>query len=200
MRTQPPRLVVLAAGASTRMGHPKALTLIGEEPALARIARVAREASLPRPMVVLGEHHDVVRAALPALDVAWVRNAAPEAGRTGSLQVALGALGPLGALGALVLPVDHPLVRADTLRALAARPEPWVVPTCGGRGGHPILLRSAGVAAVLRAPPDAPLRDVPRAAGIEVTRILVEDDGILANLDAPEDLARFTREGRPAPT
>ena len=176
-------MVVLAAGASSRMGHPKALTRIGAETALERIVRAA---SGMRVLVVVGEHEDAIRAAHPALDVRWVRNPRPEMGRTGSLQRGLTA-----ARGdVLVLPVDHPLVRADTIAMLAARREAWVVPTHRGRGGHPIKLGAMGIAAAMSAPAQTPLREIPRMVGLEVTRIEVDDPGILANLDTPADLER----------
>lgn len=178
---------MLAAGASTRMGHPKALTRLGGETALERIVRTAEGM---RVVVVLGEHHDAVRASVPALGVRWVRNPAPEMGRTGSLQRALLVAKP----PVLVLPVDHPLVRADTIRAIAATPGDWVVPTSGGRGGHPIRLGELGVTAVFSASPDTPLRHVPRMVGIEVTRVEVDDPGVLANLDTPDEVAKW-REG-----
>ncbi|HVM46201.1 MAG TPA: nucleotidyltransferase family protein [Candidatus Thermoplasmatota archaeon] len=175
-------LVVLAAGASTRMGAPKALSVLEGETALERIVRIAHGM---RVVVVLGEHHDAVLAALPALDVRWVRNPSPEMGRTGSLQRGL-----LQARGrdVLVLPVDHPLVEPATLRLLAARPEPWVVPVHEGRGGHPLKLGEMGVAAVMSAPPATPLRDIPGMVGLQVTRVAVEDPGVLLNLDTPEAL------------
>lgn len=176
-------LVVLAAGSSTRMGHPKALTRLGGETALERIVRAAEGM---RVVVVLGEHHDVVRAALPSLAARIVRNPSPEMGRTGSLQRGLAAT---RGGRVLVLPVDHPLVASSTLRLLAARPEAWVVPEHQGRGGHPLSLGAMGVAAVMSAPPSMPLREVPGAVGLEVTRVAVEDAGILANLDTPEDVA-----------
>lgn len=180
-------LIVLAAGASTRMGHPKALTRIGEETALERIAR---EAAGFRILVVVGEHEPEIRAALPHLDARWIRNPRPEMGRTGSLQRGLTmARGP----GALVLPVDHPLVRGETMRSLAARPEDWVVPMHAGRGGHPLKLGPMGIAAVMSAPPNAPLRDVPSMVGIEVTRVEIDDPGVLANLDTPADVDAATK-------
>lgn len=183
-----PELIVLAAGASSRMGHPKALTRVGKEQESA-LARIVREAADMRVIVVLGEHHDAVRAALPQLadSVRWVRNPAPEMGRTGSLQRGLQAA---RASRVLVLPVDHPLVRGDTMRTLAVRPEEWVLPTFREKGGHPLSLGPMGVAAVLSAPPATPLRDVPRMVGIEPTRVPVEDPGVLANLDTPEDVGR----------
>lgn len=176
---------MLAAGASSRMGHPKALTRIGPQSALERIVE---SAAGMRAVVVTGEHHDIIRAAHPALDVKWVRNPAPEMGRTGSLQRGLQAC---RAQSVLVLPIDHPLVTAGTIRTIAARPEEWVVPTLRGRGGHPIKLGPMGVAAAMSAPPATPLRDVPGMVGIEVTRVEVDDAGILANLDTPDDVARW---------
>ncbi|MEA3198811.1 MAG: molybdenum cofactor cytidylyltransferase [Thermoplasmata archaeon] len=180
-----PELVVLAAGHSSRMGHPKALTRIAGELALARIARVWREVDPSPPLVVLGAHHDDVRRALPDLDARWLRNPDPDAGRTGSLQVGLRAA---RADAVVVWPVDHPLASVVTLRALLAARGAWVAPTHAGRGGHPILLRGPALSAVLSAPPATPLRDVPAAVGLDVTRVPVEDAGVLANLDTPDDL------------
>lgn len=183
-------VIILAAGASTRMGHPKALTPIGGDPALARMVRACEEAGLPPPIVVLGGHHDEVRAALPILEgrVRWARNPRPEAGRTGSLQVGLSGT---GAQEILVWPVDHPLVAPATLRALVEAQGHWVVPTFEGRGGHPLRLRGMAVSAVESAPAHVPLRDLPPMVGLHVTRLPVEDPGVLANLDTPEDLARL---------
>ena len=189
------------------MGHPKALTRIPVVPrhdlsqAAARdghetaLERIVRNAGGMRVVVVLGEHHDAVRAALPSLDVRWVRNPAPEMGRTGSLQRAL--LHARGA-GAVVLPVDHPLVRPDTMALLAARREEWVVPTHEGRGGHPLKLGEMGIAAAMTAPPDTPLREIPRMVGIEVTRVPVDDPGVLANLDTQADVEAATSGRRHA--
>lgn len=178
-------LVVLAAGESRRMGHPKALTLVAGEPALARIVRVWAEVAPSRPIVVLGAHHDVVRAALPDLDVVWARNPRPEAGRTGSLQVGLQG----ARTGEVVVwPVDHPLAQAATLRALLAARGAWVVPEHAGRGGHPIVLRGTALTAVETAPAATPLRELPGMMGLEVVRVPVDDAGVLANLDRPEDL------------
>lgn len=185
--------IVLAAGASTRMGgRPKALTDLAGTPALVRIVDACEKADVPHPLVVLGEHHDEVRRALPHLDgrVAWVRNPRPDLGRTGSLQR---GLAHAQASTVLVLPVDHPLVRPDTLRRLLATPGAWVVPEREGRGGHPLKLADVALAAVLSAPPATPLRDVPAMTGLDVVRVPVDDPGVLWNLDRPEDAAEALR-------
>lgn len=170
-------------------GRPKALTDLGGVSALERVVASCEAAVLMPPVVVLGEHHDEVRAVLPHLDprVRWVRNPRPDAGRTGSLQRGLLAT---GASVVLVVPIDHPLFAPATLEALLSRPEPWVVPTHGGRGGHPLKLADVALPAVLSAPASVPLRDIPAMVGLEVTRVEVGDPGVLANLDTPEDVAR----------
>lgn len=179
--------VILAAGHSSRMGHPKALTSVRGAPALARIVEACEAAALGAPIVVLGAHHDDVRRALPALEgrVAWARNPDPDAGRTGSLQRGLAAA---SAQVVLVWPVDHPLATAETVRALLAQPGEWVVPIHAGRGGHPLKLADVALSAVMSAPPATPLREIPGMVGLEVVRVPVDDPGILANLDTPADL------------
>lgn len=187
--------VVLAAGLSTRMGHPKALTLLPDgRRALERVVATCEEAGVPLPLVVLGAHHDEVRAALPHLDgrVRWLRNPRPDAGRTGSLQCGLAAA---SAPVVLVLPIDHPLVAADTLRRLLATPGAWVVPERAGRGGHPLKLADVALAAVQSAPPSTPLRDVPGMIGLQPVRVPVDDPGVHQNLDTPSDVASVTRGG-----
>ena len=159
------------------MGHPKALTRIGGETAVERVARACREAGCGSVTVVAPPGV----ALPPTLDARVLVNPDPDAGRTGSLQLALDG-------DALVWPVDHPLARAETARMLLGTPGEWVVPTLDGKGGHPIVLRGAAIDRVRAAAPDAPLRDALR--GCRRVAVPVEDEGILANLDTPGDLWR----------
>jgi CTP:molybdopterin cytidylyltransferase MocA len=187
--------IVLAAGHSTRMGHPKALTRIRGATALKCICDTYAMLGVVTPVVVLGVHHDAVLAALPQLRVRIVRNPDADAGRTGSLQL---ALRETSARVALVWPVDHPLATAATARALLATRGAWVAPTFDGRGGHPIVLRDAALDAVRAAAPDAPLRDALHAAGVEATRVAVDDAGVVANIDTPADAGRWAKGTGPS--
>lgn len=167
------KCVILAAGASTRMGAPKALTRLGTETAIERILR-----STPVPAIIVTR---------PGLDLPGaIVNDHPEWGRTGSLQVALRAARDDEVL---VWPVDHPLATRETAQLLLSTPGEWVIPTFNGKGGHPFVVRV--VDEVLRVPPDTPLRDVPA----QRVRVAVDDAGVVANLDTPEDVAREWASG-----
>jgi len=191
--TSDPIAVVLAAGRSSRMGAVKALLELDGERALARVLRLVREASL-RATVVLGHHADAIRAAIDFSGVDLVVNPAPDRGQSSSVQAGAASL-PLGA-SLLLWPVDHARVEATTLATLLAafraraRSIELVVPSHGGRRGHPLL---AGPAAVdeLRALRDGePAHLVVRRDPARVLHVDVADRMVVDDFDTPQDLAR----------
>lgn len=62
------------------------------------------------------------------------------------------------------------------------------MPSCGGRTGHPPLIRSTLFDRILGLGPDEPLRDVFRQPGVDRCTIDVNDPAVLLNLDRPGDL------------
>jgi len=199
--------ICIAAGASTRMGRPKALLeyggrgRTGAEIALASLAGGGGDDPV---VLVIGADAEAIRRAALILPVGTlvIENAGWEAGRTGSIQAGLAAAPTADAY--VILPVDHPLVVPADVAALV---EAWrgaagggprrrrrigvVRVEHGGRGGHPILF-DAGVAEEVRAlAPDAPLRDVIRAHLHRDRETVVRGSpGVLVNVDTPEDYHR----------
>lgn len=113
--------VVLAAGKGTRMRSdlPKVLHPLAGEPLAARALRAAYEAGADDIVVVVGHGAAAVEAALrPHFPRARYALQEPQLGTGHAVQCALPALagreGP-----ALILSGDVPLLRPDTLRALA---------------------------------------------------------------------------------
>jgi molybdenum cofactor cytidylyltransferase len=193
--------IVLAAGASTRFGGvPKATLLVEGEPAVRRIVRLARAEGL-EPFVVAGPHRAAIEDALGADDAPVLAHSGWERGRTGSLQAGLDACGEPEL--AVVWPVDHPFAEAMSLRTVLATSESdvmalWVLPTFAGRGGHPIVLKAGTFVAVRALPPDAPLRSLHATFGPQVRRVPVDDPGVVANVDTPEQYARAVAARREA--
>lgn len=192
--------IILAAGAGRRLGG-VAKALLPAPPAatfLEAIARTASAAGAAGAIAVVGTPHgDAVarEAERLGIEVAW--NADPARGMASSVEVGFAAALAHGGAAevALLWPVDHVAVAAQTVAAvLAAASGPSgtaVIPTSAGRGGHPVAIRRvlwAAMASCAALPEGA--RGVLRPVA---TRLAVEDDGVLADVDAPEDLARATR-------
>jgi CTP:molybdopterin cytidylyltransferase MocA len=95
----------------------------------------------------------------------------------------------------LLSPADHPTLRAEVLRALCAA---WregaggiLVPTCGGRRGHPTLLGWRYAARVGGIPPNFGLNWLLQRYADDVAEVPVEDPTILWDLDTPADYDRL---------
>lgn len=112
--------IVLAAGASTRLGQPKQLVQYRGENLLARAIRIASEAGADPVFVVLGANLDAILPtglrdqAVPVINKNW------EHGISTSIHAGLRAVhGALPATeGVLLLACDQPRLSADHLRAL----------------------------------------------------------------------------------
>jgi len=186
--------VILAAGASTRFeGRPKALLSVSGEPAVARIIRICRDEGFV-PRVVVGLHSAEIRRALPSPPPEVVENPEWARGRTGSIQRGLEGVGPETPV--LLWPVDHPFVQAKTLRRLGAAAEHdamgvWFVPSFGGFGGHPVLLKPPAIQRIRTLAPAMPLRALLPEFGPQVVRVPVDDPGVRANVDTEDDYRRF---------
>jgi molybdenum cofactor cytidylyltransferase len=188
--------IVLAAGASRRLGQPKQLLMRGGETLLARSIRLACEAGARPVLVVLGALHERIRATVALDDVIWVVNENWEQGIASSIHAGVNALDGVGSTvsGVLILSCDQPRLTAAHLRALTesftAQDEPSIVVSeyVGAHGIPAIFPRSAfpdllvlsgdkGARALLAQPP-CPLIALPFEGG-EV------------DIDQPADLAEL---------
>ena len=178
------RCVILAAGASTRLGQPKALVDFEGMPLIQHLVERLESHGLEPVVVTRAEIVVDVLRALPNRTV--VINPDPDAGRTGTLQCGLRQMldtkGGEQAFRLLVVPVDRPGFSDETLTRLLDAQE-CCCPAKDGRGGHPLLLMPEDVGRVRSAAPDTPLREL-----CSPTRFEVEDENLHLNIDTPEDL------------
>jgi molybdenum cofactor cytidylyltransferase len=187
--------VVLAAGASTRMGRPKPLIEWRGRPFVWHVLEQAKAASADVVVVVEGA---VTLPREPLVGAVVVRNEAWADGPLGSLQVGLHAVLEAGARGpVLVLTVDRPHLRAETLQALARAVEGassavWQ-PQLGDQRGHPIVYPADLVPMLMTLQPPMTPRTLLAQPEVAVRRrqIQVDDPAVVDNLDRPEDLERL---------
>ena len=192
--------VILAAGASSRMGRDKALLPWPPGAASGTVLSGAIE--------VLHRHSDLVvvvgggnAAALEpvadSLSAYLVRNPQPERGQFSSLQVGLQEVLNRGRDAAIVALVDRPPATdavVERLRQayLDSPREVWaVVPEHGGRHGHPVVFGREMITAFLRAPVSSSAREVEHAHPQHILYLPVDDSLVVANLDTPEDYERL---------
>lgn len=151
--------VILAAGASIRMGHPKAMLRFDDgETLLARQHSLLSKAGCRDIIAVVGCSAPDIRAGNMDLEVHWVVNDDWQRGQFSSLQAGLSAAGELEADRALVLPVDVVGVRAATIEAVVETSlinphADAVVPQFEGRGGHPVCVSMEFIETILRKDP-----------------------------------------------
>ena len=144
--------ILLAAGVSRRMGTLKALLDWHGRPLIMHQIVALREAGADEVVVVLGHRADELQARIGANrdvysvgNVRCVINSDYSQGKTTSIKTGLRAIsneaGPSGAI--LMLNVDQPrsmTVIQDVLIAHQSGDALITIPTCGGKGGHPIAV------------------------------------------------------------
>lgn len=189
--------IVLAAGESQRMGSPKALLKIEVTTFIHRIIKALYSARIDSIAVVVGAHASEIRKEVEDLGVTIVINENYKSGQLSSLIAGLEFLERSSPDAALIWPVDHPAVSAETVLALTRCFEITglgiIVPRCGDRRGHPILLSRRLFAEVKKAPADVGLRAVVRSNEEDLAEIVTEDTGCLQNIDTPEEYAELQR-------
>ena len=183
--------ILLAAGESSRMGRLKALLPWRGQPLLRHQVSALRDGGADRVVVVLGHRASELSPLLEGLDgVDWVLNPDYLQGKTTSIKAGLSAVDREVVGEILLLNVDQPRSARDMAHILETHRGTEcsiTIPTCGGKGGHPIALsaelldellaideESQGVKAVVQRRPES------------VNRFPLENPEILLDLNTPE--------------
>jgi molybdenum cofactor cytidylyltransferase len=189
--------IILAAGASSRMGRPKALLPIGQDLFVTRVCRTLRDAGVDDLVVVAGPEHEAIADALAAagLPARVVENRRRDEGQLSSVLAGLAVADRPGVDAVLVHLVDAPLVRPETARAVLdayfRTHAPVVRPAVGGRHGHPVLFARSVFDQLRRADPGVGARGVVQAHAADVCNVPVDDEGACRDIDTPEEFARL---------
>jgi molybdenum cofactor cytidylyltransferase len=210
--------VLLAAGASTRFGSPKMLAPVPPEgtPLLRRVLETWLGSGFDEVVVVLGRDAVAIRETIEenllrkvngdestATPVHFVENSRWETGMFSSVQAGLAATAADSTHIALS-PADLPFLSKESLRTVLAAAasldegeSSLVVPTHGGRRGHPLLIPAALRARVLSWPDSARLNQLFEEPDVTVHHLEGFDETILRDVDRPGDLLAVGRSPFP---
>jgi molybdenum cofactor cytidylyltransferase len=200
------RGIVLAAGASTRMGQAKAALPFGQtgETVLSRVVRTLLRGGVPDVIVVAGAHIDAVRMAMPSHEprarviehVGWPQ------GQLSSLLRGLEAIDDPLLEAAVVTLVDVPLVLPSTVAAVIAAwrqsGAPIVRPVSSAQGaentarhGHPVVFDRSVFADLRAADLNAGAKAVFAKHQVRVVNVEVQDPGAFEDIDTPGDYEKI---------
>jgi molybdenum cofactor cytidylyltransferase len=195
------RGIVLAAGASSRMGQAKAALPLGPtgETVVSRVIGALLRGGVPAVVVVAGAHIDAVRAAMPRHDTrAWmIEHPHWQNGQLSSLLKGLEAIDDPLLEAALVTLVDVPLVRPATVAAVVAEwrrtRAPIVRPARGDEHGHPVIFDRSVFEDLLLADPAVGAKAVFAKHRDRIVNVVVEDPGAFMDADTPQDFEKILR-------
>lgn len=180
------------------MGRPKALLPIGSTTFLGKILDDHRTLGTGRIVLVLGRDAGSVMKDVSDGGIDTIVNPDPGRGQLSSLVTALEALRDDAPAAVIVHPVDHPMVRGETLTfirdAALLHPGRIIIPTCRSRRGHPVAFPSELFGELEQAPPGEGARSVVRSRPAAVVELRTGDEGVLANIDTPEAYERLRRD------
>ena len=181
--------LLLAAGLSRRMGQQKLLLPLGDRTVIARCIGSVLQAGIGNVVVVTGPEGGAVRDAVKGFPVTVVTNAACGTEMADSVKTGLDALDASGGGedDVFVCPGDHPLVLPSTFTAMHAayRNDPGIIiPRYLGKKGHPVLFPRQILAEIGTVPA---LRDILRKHPDAVRPIDIYDEGVVIDVDTPED-------------
>jgi len=193
--------VILAAGASSRMGRDKALLpwppLSSSDQTLLSAAITALKPFAQTIIVVAGSNAVNLAPIAAACGAELIRNPAPERGQFSSIQTGLRAALDRACEASIITPVDCPPLSSASLRKLrltfkqaVARGAWAVAPQKDGRRGHPLFAARELIDAYLNAPATSNARDVKSAHADKFEYLSVPDLLLTIDLNTPEEYAR----------
>jgi len=199
----PVPVVLLAAGASTRLGQPKQLLRLpafGDETLLDHMVAIARASGAAPIFVVLGAHAEEIILDCELLGCSLVRNPAWAAGMASSLRAGIAAAleNTPAAAGAMVMVCDQPGLSAEHLGSLldAHRSDTnrIVASRYSGRTGVPAIFPCGLFPALLALRGDQGARVLLQQS--EAAVYAIDFPGGELDLDSLEDLHRLQADVR----
>ncbi|MCP4583614.1 MAG: nucleotidyltransferase family protein [candidate division Zixibacteria bacterium] len=187
--------VILAAGEGKRIGKNKALIKIDGTSFLELVTDSLRDGGCDSIIVVGGASSDEVKKLSEKLGVIFVLNENWQKGQFSSLKTGLSSINEKQSRLMITL-VDHPFVNQNTYHRLIKEsfdnPDHIIIPIYEARRGHPIIIPKLIIDEVISAPDDSILRDIIFNHKELIHELVVEDPGILRDIDVKEDIIKMS--------
>lgn len=183
--------VIVAAGMSSRMNGFKPMLKIGSITVVRRIISTLQQAGVDPVVLITGNQADMLEKHVSRMGIICLRNEAYATSQMfDSAKIGLSYL-QNQCDRILFTPVDIPLFTSKTVRSLLASDTMIAAPVCKGHEGHPLMMNTQVVAKVLAYQGNEGLKGAIESSGFLKQLIEVEDEGILFDMDTPEDYEKL---------
>jgi molybdenum cofactor cytidylyltransferase len=182
--------VIVAAGMSSCDGSFQPMLKIGSISAIKRIIYTFQQAHVDYIVVVTGNHAEVLEKHLSGTGVIFLRNERyKETEMFDSAKIGLDYLRKCSHV--FFTPVDIPLFSVTTVKLLLDSNGKMCLPVYNGVEGHPLLIDSQLIATILEYNGNKGMRGALNSTGYSITHVCVEDEGVLLDMDIPEEYENF---------
>ncbi len=197
--------IVLTAGASSRMGKPKAFLEWNGSTFIETICSNLSKLNLLQIVLVtsptlvkttpLPHQHSPVFAFLRG--IYWTENPRPEDGMLSSFRCGLRKLKSKKTNVMLCL-IDHPAVKQETYKKLCnnAKKDKIVVPVYKGRRGHPVIFGADFICELLENECPEGAKTIVKSHPESILELEVDDKGILMDIDTPKEYETAFRQAQ----
>jgi molybdenum cofactor cytidylyltransferase len=188
------------------MGRPKLLLDVGGHTVIRRLIDALSEGGVDEAHVLVREEDAALRKELERTPAVVHVAAGDPPDMQASVEQLLARIAetvrPAEDAAWLLCPADHPVLSAQVIARMCAESavhqDAILVPTHGGRRGHPTLFPWPAARRVPSIPQDQGLNWLLSRRDAQVVEVSVDDPGILQDLDAPEDYQRLITQTKPA--
>jgi molybdenum cofactor cytidylyltransferase len=191
--------IILAAGESRRMGRPKQLLPFGDKTMLECVIDAFQTPRVDEIRVVLGYQADEIAARIAHTSCKIMKNDRYPLGMFTSMQAGLREL-PKKTKIVMLAVCDQPRLKRETVETLIEKFEKGhhkiLIPSYNGRQGHPPLLRAEYAKEILAMDESLTLKHFYGEHADDIERLVVEDEGVLVDIDDRETYERELKKRR----
>ena len=182
--------IILAAGASRRMGRPKQTLPFAGSTIIGTVVANVLQSSVSDVVVVLSPQADEARRLLSDYPIQLLENPDPDRGMLTSVQIGI-AQCPTDPDAYLIALGDQPQIGPSIINGLisaaADSDHGIVIPSFGGKRGHPVLFKARYRDQILGLDQEASLKELVSRHPADVLELPVESGSVLIDIDTPED-------------
>jgi len=190
--------IVLAAGESKRMGHPKQMLAWQGKTLLQRVLENLLHSDADEIILVLGHEAEMIKKSLPEFPIRMVINRDYKQGMASSLRQGLLVMDPKSEAFLVVL-ADQPgigpgIINRVTRGFQQANPKRGICrPVYRGLKGHPVLMGAQYRQEAQQLQGDVGARQILINHPLDILEIEIEQDLVMMDVDTPDEYRKYLK-------